>query len=46
MKTYIIHAGFDVYSDIDPRISFQSNTKKLNKFKVKIVAEITTNHHG
>lgn len=42
----ILHAGFDLYSDIDPRKDFASTKVKKNKFKVKIVAEITTNHHG
>ena len=42
----IIHAGFDVYSDIDPRKNLLTKKKIKNKFKVKIVAEITTNHHG
>ena len=42
----IIHAGFDVYSDIDPRVNVLSSKKIKNNFKVKIVAEITTNHHG
>ena len=42
----IIHAGFDLHSDIDPRVDFYTNKIKRNKFNVKIVAEITTNHHG
>jgi sialic acid synthase SpsE len=41
----IIHAGFDLHSDIDPRNSIFIK-KKEKQFKVKIVAEITTNHHG
>ena len=41
----IIHAGFDLHSDIDPRDSIFIKKKK-KQFKVKIVAEITTNHHG
>ena len=42
----IIHAGFDLFSDIDPRENFNATKLKKKKFKVKIVAEITTNHHG
>ena len=42
----IVHAGFDLYSDIDPRENFASTKENKKKFKVKIVAEITTNHHG
>lgn len=42
----IVHAGFDLYSDIDPRENFASTKENEKKFKVKIVAEITTNHHG
>lgn len=41
----ITHAGFDLYSDIDPRENFLIK-KKDKQYKVKIVAEITTNHHG
>ncbi len=41
----IIHAGFDLHSDSDPRDSIFIK-KKEKQFKVKIVAEITTNHHG
>lgn len=41
----IIHAGFDLHSDSDPRDSTFIK-KKEKQFKVKIVAEITTNHHG
>ena len=42
----IVHAGFDLYSDIDPRENFTLSQIREIKFKVKIVAEITTNHHG
>jgi N-acetylneuraminate synthase len=42
----ILHAGFDLYSDIDPRENIFTKIKEKKKFKVKIVAEITTNHHG
>ncbi len=42
----IIHGGFDVYSDLDPRQNLISTKTNKEKFKVKIVAEITTNHHG
>lgn len=42
----IIHAGFDLYSDIDPRNKLLLKKAKKKKYKVKIVAEITTNHHG
>lgn len=42
----IIHAGFDIHSDLDPRQTFVLNKNRDKKFKVKIVAEITTNHHG
>ncbi len=42
----IFHAGFDLFSDIDPRENFNTIKLKKKKFKVKIVAEITTNHHG
>ena len=42
----ITHAGFDLYSDIDPRENIFIKKKKEKQFKVKIVAEITTNHHG
>ena len=42
----IVHAGFDVYSDIDPRRTVLSGNKIKNNYKIKIVAEITTNHHG
>ena len=41
----IVHAGFDVYSDIDPRRTVLSSNK-IKNYKIKIVAEITTNHHG
>lgn len=41
----IIHAGFDLYSDSDPRDRVFVK-KKEKQYKVKIVAEITTNHHG
>jgi sialic acid synthase SpsE len=38
----ILHAGFDINSDCDPRfLSF----KKVNNY-IKIVAEVTTNHFG
>ena len=42
----IFHAGFDLFSDFDPRENFISKKMYKNFFKVKIVAEITTNHHG
>lgn len=42
----ILHAGFDLYSDIDPRENLTIIKIPKKKFKVKIVAEITTNHHG
>ena len=42
----ILHAGFDIYSDLDPREDLFLKKIKNKKFKVKIVAEITTNHHG
>ena len=42
----ILHAGFDLYSDIDPRENFSFIKKSKQQSKVKIVAEITTNHHG
>lgn len=42
----IYHAGFDLYSDFDPRENFTKKTTKNNQFKTKIIAEITTNHHG
>ncbi|MDA9733442.1 N-acetylneuraminate synthase family protein [Candidatus Pelagibacter sp.] len=43
----IKHAGFDLYSDLDPRnINKSFNRNKKNKSKIKIVAEITTNHFG
>jgi len=42
----ILHAGFDLYSDFDPREDFLTTKKPKKQFKVKIVAEITTNHHG
>ena len=43
----IKHAGFDLYSDLDPRnINKSLSRHKINKSKIKIVAEITTNHFG
>lgn len=42
----ILHAGFDLYSDYDPRENFLTSKIRKKNFKVKIVAEITTNHHG
>lgn len=42
----IVHAGFDFFSDKDPRENLLNNYNKKKPFKVKIVAEITTNHHG
>jgi len=42
----IVHAGFDFFSDRDPRENLLLNKKDKKSFKVKIVAEITTNHHG
>ena len=42
----IFHAGFDLYSDFDPRGNFSKKKIKKETFKTKIVAEITTNHHG
>ena len=43
----IKHAGFDLYSDLDPRnINKLNNINKKNISKIKIVAEITTNHFG
>ena len=42
----ILHAGFDLYSDFDPRENFLLTKIQKKQFKVKIVAEITTNHHG
>jgi sialic acid synthase SpsE len=42
----ILHAGFDLYSDIDPRENLTLIKIPKKQFKVKIVAEITTNHHG
>ena len=44
-KLDIIHTGFDLHSDSDPRDKVFLK-KKEKKYKVKIVAEITTNHHG
>jgi sialic acid synthase SpsE len=41
----ILHAGFDLHSDIDPRENIFIKIKE-KQHKVKIVAEITTNHHG
>ena len=41
-----LHAGFDIHSDLDPRQTLVLNKNRDKKFKVKIVAEITTNHHG
>ena len=41
----IYHAGFDLHSDFDPRGNFLKKTIKKD-FKTKIIAEITTNHHG
>lgn len=38
----ILHAGFDINSDCDPRFI---NFEKSNSY-VKIVAEVTTNHFG
>ena len=42
----IIHAGFDFFSDLDPRNNLASQNISSKKYNVKIVAEITTNHHG
>ena len=43
----IITCGFDLYSDLDPRnINKSPNVNKQNISKIKIVAEITTNHFG
>ena len=42
----IFHAGFDLHSDFDPRENFFTKKTKHHHFKVKVVAEITTNHHG
>ena len=42
----IFHSGFDLNSDFDPRGNFSQKIIKNNQFKIKIVAEITTNHHG
>lgn len=42
----IVHAGFDFHSNIDPRKNLLNFRYKKEIFKVKIVAEITTNHHG
>jgi len=41
----VLHAGFDLYSEIDPREDFTLAKVSKKQFKVKIVAEITTNHH-
>ena len=43
---HVMHAGFDLHSDIDPRENVVLSKNKKTNFKVKIVAEITTNHHG
>jgi N-acetylneuraminate synthase len=43
----IKHAGFDLYSDLDPRnINRPIIKSQKNNSKIKIVAEITTNHFG
>ena len=43
----IKHAGFDLYSDLDPRnINKYTIKNDKNNSKIKIVAEITTNHFG
>ncbi len=42
----IFHAGFDLYSDFDPRGNFLRQKISNRRYKTKIVAEITTNHHG
>jgi len=43
----IKHAGFDLYSDLDPRnINNLKITEKKNNSNIKIVAEVTTNHFG
>ncbi len=42
----IFHAGFDLYSDFDPRDNFSIKRVKKIPYRVKVVAEITTNHHG
>lgn len=45
-KLKIYHAGFDHYSDFDPRDNLLKKKITQKKFYTKIVAEITTNHHG
>lgn len=42
----IFHAGFDLYSDFDPRGNFLRKKIQNTSYKTRIVAEITTNHHG
>jgi N-acetylneuraminate synthase len=42
----IYHSGFDLHSDFDPRENHSITKQRNNNHKVKIVAEITTNHHG
>lgn len=47
LNLQIKHAGFDLYSDMDPRdINKSFEEKKIYKSNIKIVAEITTNHFG
>ena len=42
----IYHAGFDLHSDFDPRENLLKTKLIEKEFHTKIVAEITTNHHG
>jgi len=42
----IYHAGFDLHSDFDPRENLLKTKVIKKEFNTKIVAEITTNHHG
>lgn len=45
----ILHAGFDINSDFDPRnfhSGFYSKKQKKINSDIKIVAEVTTNHFG
>ena len=42
----IYHAGFDLHSDVDPRENLLKTKVIEKEFNTKIVAEITTNHHG
>lgn len=42
----IIRAGFDLWSDVDPRFPFKEIDDLRKGNEVEIVAELTTNHHG